>query len=283
VTRTSIATPEPFDAAWTLGFLRARQAPAIETIEADGLIRAIRIEGRAARLRVSLGERRITAECDADVPPAALRGMVRRMFDLDADLEAFAAHVGRDRVLGPLVRTRPGLRVPQFLDPFECVIRAILGQQVSVRAATTLVNRLAIASSSGGDRAGDRADPYVVMPSAEDLAAAGPERLRRIGLTRTRRVTLHRVAEAVAEKRVDLEMLRAAPGDEAQAALDALPGIGPWTASYIRMRGLGDRDAFPAADLGVLKALGATPSEAERRSRRWSPWRAYAVMHLWAG
>ena len=171
--------------------------------------------------------------------------------------------------LGPLVRLRPGLRVPQFLDPFECVVRAILGQQVSVRAATTLVNRLAVT--------------FEGFPTPDAIAAAGPERLRTIGLTRVRSATLHAMASAIASGGIDLEALRRAPGDEAQAALDALPGIGPWTASYVRMRGLGDRDAFPAADLGVLRVLRATPAQAERRSRRWSPWRAYAVMHLWAG
>jgi 3-methyladenine DNA glycosylase/8-oxoguanine DNA glycosylase len=200
------------------------------------------------------------------------------MFDLDTDVEAFAAHVGRDRLLGRLVRARPGVRVPQFLDPFECAVRAVLGQQVSVRAATTLVNRLALAC------AGDlKVGPYVTFPTADEVAAAGPEGLRRIGLTRARSATLHGIAAAVAEGRVDLEALRSAPGEDAQAALCALRGIGPWTASYIRMRGLGHGDAFPAADLGVLKAMGVTAAEAERRSKNWSPWRAYAVMHLWTG
>jgi 3-methyladenine DNA glycosylase/8-oxoguanine DNA glycosylase len=120
------------------------------------------------------------------------------------------------------------------------------------------------------------------FPTPAAIAAAGPERLQTIGLTRARSATLHAIATTIACGRIDLEALRSAPGAEAQATLDALPGIGPWTASYIRMRGLGDRDAFPAADLGVLKAMKATPAEAERRSRRWSPWRAYAVMHLWA-
>lgn len=267
--RTSLAIPEPFDTAWILGFLRARQAPAIETIGEDAIARTIAIDGKPARLRLSIGSRRITAECSAPVAPELVRAMARRMLDLDADVASFAAHVAGDRVLGRLVRARPGLRVPQFLDPFECVVRAVLGQQVSVRAATTFVNRLAVMFDG--------------FPGAEQIAAAGPERLQTIGLTNARSVALHGIAATIASGRVDLEALRSAPGEEAQAVLDALPGIGPWTASYIRMRGLGDRDAFPAADLGVLRALRATPAEAERRSKRWSPWRAYAVMHLWAG
>lgn len=267
-TRTSVVIPQPFDAEWILAFLRARQAPALEAIEAHRVTRIVRLNGAVAQFRVSVGDTRMTIECSANVNPAALRGMARRMFDLDADVQAFGAHVARDRMLAPLVRARPGLRVPQFLDPFECVVRAVLGQQVSVRAATTLVNRLAVMFDG--------------FPTPDAIAAAGPERLQTIGLTRARSLTLHGIGATIASGGIDLEALRHAPGDEAQAALDALPGIGPWTASYIRMRGLGDRDAFPAADLGVLRALGTTPAAAERRSRKWSPWRAYAVMHLWS-
>jgi 3-methyladenine DNA glycosylase/8-oxoguanine DNA glycosylase len=269
VTRASIALPRPFDAAWILGFLRAREAPAIEAIGGDSVTRVVRVNGAATRVRWTLGDARITIECAADIEPARLRGMARRMFDLDADVEAFGAHVAHDRLLAPLVRARPGLRVPQFLDPFECVVRAVLGQQVSVRAATTLVNRLAVMFDG--------------FPSAGEVADTPPERLQAIGLTRARSRTLHGIAATVADGRIDLQALRAAPGEQAQAALEALPGIGPWTASYIRMRGLGDRDAFPAADLGVLRAMQATAPEAERRAKRWSPWRAYAVMYLWAG
>jgi len=268
MTRTSVAIRQPFDAPWILAFLRAREAPAIETIGDDAVSRVVRVNGAAARVRMTVGSARVTVECPANVAPAMLRGMARRLFDLDADVVAFAAHVARDRLLGPRVRARPGLRVPQFLDPFECVVRAVLGQQVSVRAATTLVNRLALMFDG--------------FPEPAAVAAADPQRLQTIGLTRARSVSLHGIASTIACGRIDLEALRSAPGADAQATLDALPGIGPWTASYIRMRGLGDRDAFPAADLGVLKAMRATPAEAERRSRRWSPWRAYAVMHLWA-
>jgi 3-methyladenine DNA glycosylase/8-oxoguanine DNA glycosylase len=269
VTRTSVGLPKQFDTRWILAFLRARQAPAIETISGRTVTRVVRVNGAAAHVRMTIGAARIAVECSADIDPAALRVMVRRMFDLDADVTAFAAHVLHDRLLGPLVRARPGLRIPQFLDPFECVVRAVLGQQVSVRAATTLVNRLAVMFDG--------------FPTPDVIAAAGPERLQTIGLTRARSVTLHGIGSTVARGRIDLEALRRAPGDEAQATLDAVPGIGPWTASYIRMRGLGDRDAFPAADLGVLRAMRATPAQAERQSKRWSPWRAYAVIHLWAG
>src|SRR5687767_7945640 len=125
--RTSIAIPRPFDARWMLSFLRARQAPAIEQIDTASITRAIRVGGHPGALRIRVGAARIIVECTTDMPPAALRAIVTRMLDLDADLDAFAQCVGRDRLLANLLRARPGLRVPQFLDPFECVVRAVLG------------------------------------------------------------------------------------------------------------------------------------------------------------
>ena len=272
-----IDIPSPFDTTWLLAYLRARQASAVERIGDDRVTRAIRVEGRPAVLDLAFHPSHLIATCSVPMPTADLRALVTRMLDLDADVAAFARQVQRDRVLGRLVRARPGLRVLQFLDPFECVMRAVLGQQVSVRAATTLFNRVVVASRADVE-AGVRAGP-----TAAELASFGPEQLQRLGIMPARAVALHKIAVAIAEGRVDFEALRAAPGGDAQAALVALPGIGPWTASYIRMRALADRDAFPAADLGVLKALKTTAVEAERRSKRWSPWRAYATMYLWAG
>jgi len=305
-TRISMRLPQTFDANWLLGFLRRRQAPAIEVIDDRSITKGIRLGGRTAFLRIDLDGPRLQATCSAPVDVHSLRALVRQMLDLDADLDAFARHTRRDPFLARLVRARPGLRVPQFLDPFECVVRAMIGQQVSVRAASTLVNRIAAAFASPAapaphaDPAGSRPagahsrppSPRTVnagsalqlmpFPTAADLAASSPNRLRQLGLTGARSRALHAVAVAVTEQRINLESLRRVPGDEAQAALDALPGIGPWTAAYIRMRALGDRDAFPASDLGVLRALGADAATAERRSEAWRPWRAYAVMHLWA-
>jgi len=224
--RASIEVGQPFDRDWLLAFLRARQASAIETIGENRITRAVRVAGQPAILEVTLASARITAECTAPISSHALRSMVTRMLDLDADVIAFARHVERDRVLGRLVRARPGLRVPQFLDPFECVVRAMLGQQVTVRAATTLANRVAVAF-------GDAADGLQPMPDAERLAAAGPERLQQLGIMPARARALHAIAVAIAEKRIDLDELRSVPGEQAQAALDALPGIGPATARAI--------------------------------------------------
>ncbi len=216
-----------------------------------------------------------------------LRRLVRRMLDLDTDLRPFLAMARRDPLLRPLVARRPGLRLPQLPDPFEGAVRAIVGQQVSVAAARTVIDRLIrqlgepVAAAGAG---------LFAFPLPAAVAAAGPERLTVLGLTRAKAAALVGMAAASRDGALDWERLRGAPADAASAALTALPGIGPWTASYIRMRALGDRDAFPASDLGVVKALAALapgaprphqPAEILAMAERWRPFRAHAAIHLW--
>jgi AraC family transcriptional regulator of adaptative response / DNA-3-methyladenine glycosylase II len=284
VTRASLALPRLFDAEWMLGFLRARQAPALESIGEAFIHRAIRVDGyvTVVRVDIDLGERRIHLASSGRVPAPLLRAVATRLLDLDANLEDFHEALSRDRIVSRLIGRRPALRVPQFVDPFECLVRAIVGQQVSVRAAATIVDRITRAF-------GEPLDPFFAFPTPHAIARAGAARLQRVGLTRAKAAALHGVALSIARAELDLAKLRSLAPDEAQAALDALPGIGPWTASYIRMRGLGDRDAFPAADLGIVKAMRAatrneslTVAEIERRAIRWRPWRAYAAVHLWS-
>jgi 3-methyladenine DNA glycosylase/8-oxoguanine DNA glycosylase len=283
VTRTSVALPELFDADWMLGFLRARRAPALESIGDTAVTRAVRLDGRAIVVRLEIDARRraVHIESATRVPPRHLRALATRLLDLDADLDGFHEALGRDRLVSRLVRRRPALRVPQFIDPFECLVRAILGQQVSVRGAATMVDRV---TRAVGEPLGD----FFAFPSPEAMAQAGAIRLRQLGLTRAKASALHGIATSIARGELDLAALRGAGAEEAQAALDALPGVGPWTASYIRMRGFGDRDAFPAADLGIVKAMRAATrngslnvAEIERRAERWRPWRAYVAVHLW--
>jgi 3-methyladenine DNA glycosylase/8-oxoguanine DNA glycosylase len=204
------------------------------------------------------------------------------MLDLDADVDRFRRLARRDPILGGIVRRRSGIRLPQLLDPFEGLTRAILGQQVSVAGASTMVDRLVrlVSMSPPAD-----SNEFLAFPTPGAVADVGEERLRTIGLTRARAATMIGVASRIADGAFDLESLRGASADDAQAALEELPGIGPWTASYVRMRALGDRDAFPAADLGVIKAMAA--AGIERRAiaevaERWRPWRGYATLHLWA-
>lgn len=271
-----LPAPPDFDFAWTLGFLAARVVPSLEGVEDGEYRRSLRVDGQPVTLAVRFRPGELTVRSSPRLPPGKLRRLVTRMFDLDAELDAFHALASGDPLLRDLVATRPWIRLPQYLDPFEGTVRAILGQQVSLAAASTMVDRLVRS-------VGDPAPPFLAFPSPESVAALGTQGLLELGLTRAKAAALHGLALAD----LDWDRLRTAPAAEAEAELDALPGIGPWTASYVRMRTLGDRDAFPAADLGVIKALRALLPEPPTAVRiaalaeSWRPWRAYATLHLW--
>lgn len=272
-----LPAPPDFDFDWTLGFLAARVVPSLEGVEDGEYRRSLRVDGRPVTLAVRFLPGELTVRSSPRLPPTALRRLVTRVFDLDVDLGAFHALASSDPLLRDLVATRPWIRLPQYLDPFEGTVRAILGQQVSLAAASTMVDRLV-------RRVGEPApDSFLAFPRPEAVAALGTQGLLELGLTRAKAASLQGLALAD----LDWEHLRTAPAEQAEAELDALPGIGPWTASYVRMRTLGDRDAFPAADLGVIKALRAllpappTPSQIAALAESWRPWRAYATLHLW--
>ncbi|MDP1922547.1 MAG: adenosine deaminase, partial [Myxococcales bacterium] len=188
------------------------------------------------------------------------------------------ACLSKDVTLRPLVRATPGLRVPGAFDGFETTVRAVLGQQVSVKGATTLAGRLVerfetpVRTPFDGLR--------FVFPTPARLAQASERELASIGLPGARARTLLELARAVKAGLV-LE-----PGVDVEGVLTrlgALPGFGPWTTQYVAMRALGSPDAFPASDLGVLKALKVTrAAEALERAESWRPWRAYATLHLWS-
>jgi len=216
----------------------------------------------------------------AGAPPAALlqlSSVARRVFDLAADPLRIDAELSRDPLVGPLVRQRPGLRIPGAWDPFECAVRAVLGQQVSVTAGRTFATRL-VARAGNAIRGGTGGLTHL-FPDAAAVAAAD---LTALGLTRSRAATLRALARAVLERRIDFS---AAP-EEVAAAMAALPGIGPWTAQYVALRALGEPDAMPTGDLVLRRmvAEGGRPlsvRELDARARGWQPWRGYAVMHLW--
>lgn len=221
------------------------------------------------------------------VPPALIRALprvvagARRLFDLDADPAAVAERLGADPLLAPALAAHPGLRVPGAWDGFELAVRAVLGQQVSVRAATTLSGRLVeahgrpLASAAEGDGA-----PARLFPRPEALADAD---LGAVGLTRARAETLRRLAAAVAGGEIAFD--GAEDAEALTARLTRLPGIGDWTAQYVAMRALGAPDAFPASDLVLLRAAGGgertTPGRLRQRAEAWRPWRAYAAICLW--
>jgi AraC family transcriptional regulator of adaptative response / DNA-3-methyladenine glycosylase II len=203
----------------------------------------------------------------------------RRLLDLDADPEAIAAQLEPDRVLGALVRDRPGMRVPGCVEGFEIAIRAIVGQQVSVPAARTVLGRLA---ARYGEPLAEPAGPVTHrFPAPEALAEVDPAELP---FPRRRADALRALARLAVDDGVRFDA-----GADSAAALGALleiPGVGPWTASYVAMRAFADPDAFLPTDVGVrhgLKRLGVGPGRAVEVAEAWRPWRSYAVMQLWAG
>ena len=281
----------PFDLAALLRFLAARALPGVEQVgdvEYARLIEPAPDDPVAAPgwLRVAPwpgGEHALALEVHGVAPGRLLPlvSRVRRMFDLDADPRVIARALSADRRLAPLVRRRPGLRLPGGWDGFEIAVRAVLGQQVSVAAARTLAARLV-------ERHGRRLE-HPVRPGLDHLfpgpaALAGAD-LSAIGLTRARADTIRHIARALLEGRVDLDPSRTL--EETIARWVALPGIGPWTAQYIALRALGHPDALPAEDLVLRRVAaggGAALSAPELRARAeaWRPWRAYAVMQLWS-
>jgi AraC family transcriptional regulator, regulatory protein of adaptative response / DNA-3-methyladenine glycosylase II len=268
-----LAYRPPLDWEALLDFLGARAIPGVEQV-AGGIYRRTVKVGAASGI-VSVENDAVRSALLARVPVALVRDLgaiitrLRVLFDLDARPDAIVASLASDPHLGALVRARPGLRVPGAFDPFETAVRAVLGQQVSVRAATTLAGRLAAALG-----------PAPLFPTAELIAAAGEGTIAALGMPLSRARTLVALARAVLDGRVILD--HHADAEVTAAALQALPGIGPWTASYIALRALHWPDAFPAGDLGVRKALGgASEQQALLMAEPWRPWRGYAVMHLW--
>jgi AraC family transcriptional regulator of adaptative response / DNA-3-methyladenine glycosylase II len=209
---------------------------------------------------------------------------LRRVFDLAADPQAINAHLSQDSALAPLVAARPGLRAPGGWDGFELAMRAVLGQQVTVGAAIRLAGKLVEAYGQPAplSAAGHPALSHA-FPRPERIAAAD---LTHLGMPGARARTLSTVAQAVVDDPQFLGLDRSL--EEAVAKLRALPGVGEWTAQYIALRGMREPDAFPAADIGLMRALadpgGKRPNAAEllARAEAWRPWRAYAAQHLWA-
>ncbi len=271
----------PLDWEALLDFLGDRAIPGVELVEGGEYRRALHVAGEMGVVRVRPDRRRDALA--AEVSPAlagALHVVVARLralFDLDARPDAIARALGRDPALRPLVRRRPGLRLPGSADPFETAVRAVLGQQISVRGATTLSGRVA---ERFGEPLGELADAGLThrFPTALELAEASTDDVAAVGLPRRRAECLRSLARAFA--RGDLPGPPADAG-EFERRLLVLPGIGPWTAAYLSMRALGHPDAFPASDLGLRKALGLGPKQAHLRAEAWRPWRSYAVIHLW--
>jgi AraC family transcriptional regulator, regulatory protein of adaptative response / DNA-3-methyladenine glycosylase II len=196
------------------------------------------------------------------------------MLDLDADPAAVDDVLGADPALAPLVSAAPGRRVPSSPDADELAIRAVLGQQVSVAGARTLTARLLAAGTPLAEPVGTLTHAF---PRAAVLADAD---LTAVGLTGARRGTVSALAAALASG--DIALDPGADREEAGRALLAVPGIGPWTAALVGLRGLADPDVWLPGDLALRKSLAALGSSDADAAARWRPWRSYAVLHLWA-
>ncbi len=245
----------PYDWPAMLEFLRRRAIPGVELVTADRYARSVQLDGVQGTVAVEPGggnALRATVRFPKLSALPTIIARLRRVFDLAADPVPIAAHLAKDPALAPLVKARPGLRVPGAWDGFELAIRAVLGQQITVTAAVRLAGRLV--AVHGERLAAPVGQLTHVFPRPEALAAA--------------------------DATSDL--------DDAIRRLRSIRGVGEWTAQYIALRQLREPDAFPAADVGLMRAMagregrGPSSSELLDRADAWRPWRAYAAQHLWA-
>jgi len=270
-----LAYRPPYDWTQFTGFLAGRAIPGVEVVEAGVYRRTITLGDGSGFLEVTpeQGHLQLRVSLPDLKGSIGLVARVRRLFDCGADPAEIGEALSRDRMLKPLVRARPGLRLPSAWDPFEMAVRAILGQQISVKGATTIAGRLV--KRCGTPLAQPTEGLTHLFPSPATLAAAD---LSGLGLTSKRSETVRVFAEAVASNQLVLDAPQGV--DEFVSRFVKLPGIGPWTAQYVAMRALGEPDAFPDGDLGLKHASGGV--DLKTRSERWRPWRAYAALHLWA-
>jgi AraC family transcriptional regulator of adaptative response / DNA-3-methyladenine glycosylase II len=276
-----LAYRPPYDWDHMRAFLAERSIPGVEAVSTETYARAVRTASGHAVLQIRPVKGAHALElCIQGALPAELPALVfaaRRMFDLTADPERVSAALASDELLQPLIARRPGVRIPGVWDPFECSVRAILGQQLGLEATALLLARLT-------ERFGTPIDPLIagithLFPTPAVMASAS---LAKLGLSAMRSEALQQLSRAVHGKLIRLEA-----GNEALArALCSLPGVGRWSAGYLELRGLGDPDAIPHGDLTLRRHLSAdgkplTPLALEARTERWRPFRGYGVFHLW--
>jgi len=268
----------PYDWNALLAFLAPRMTPGVEVLDGQGYRRSISVDGHDGYFEVSL---------DKDNDALAVRiqfgdprslifiiERIRAIFDLNADSTEIVKCLGRDPLLAGRVGAAPGLRVPGCWNGFELATRAILGQQISVKAATTIAGRIA---RSFGRPFSPASGLTHLFPSPDVLADAN---LARVGLPGARAETIRALARAVCDRRIRFDEF--VETGSLLAQLCEIPGIGRWTAQYVAMRALGEPDAFPSGDLGLLHAAELESArELEQRAEAWRPWRAYAAMYLW--
>jgi AraC family transcriptional regulator, regulatory protein of adaptative response / DNA-3-methyladenine glycosylase II len=280
----------PYDWPGIIGFLAARAIRGVESVQPDCYARSITLNGAQGTIALRMAERQNALIATIRFPVVTalpvIVARIRRMFDLGADPAVIGAQLAEDPIMAPLVAARPGLRVPGAWDGFELAVRGILGQQITVNAATALASKLVDLCGNALPPADDPALAMVThaFPLPEDVARL-PEPGLALGMPRARAAAITGLAKIAAADRSIFEPGRGL--DVAIRRLRALPGIGEWTAHYIAMRALREPDAFPAGDIGLMRAMATgegRPTAAQLRTHAdaWRPWRAYATLHLWA-
>lgn len=273
----------PYDWAGTLEFLKGRSIQDIEIVTTDFYARTVGIGRHTGEIKVthlpSHHSLQVEFSDSLEKVLPELKRRVTNLFDLEAEPEKINAHLGNHGILASSIIRNPGLRVPGAFDGFEMAVRSILGQQITVKAATTLSSRFVLAF---GKKIRSPLSPGLcrIAPQAGKIASLNQGDIAQLGIISARARSIIHVAQAFSTGQVKLE-----PGmdpEETIARLVKLPGIGPWTAHYLVMRGLNYRDAFPKEDIALQKAMGRiTAKEADQLSQPWRPYRSYAVLHLW--
>ena len=275
---------KPFDWSAMLYFLSVRATPGVEQVVNDSYLRTVIVDGYAGVIECRRGDGDNLRLSLHGIPTSLMFGVVQRvrdMFDLDAPVADIHERLDADPKLRPLLKRQPGVRVPGAWDGFELLVRAILGQQVSVKAATTLAGRVA-------NRYGDMVELPASLNNREtlsldrafpDAAKLARARFNDIGLVKSRAAAIRAAASAVAAGRVAFDGMQ--DPEEFCRAVTEIRGVGDWTARYVAMRALKDPDALPASDLGLLKAMDCNASELQQYAEAWRPWRAYAALLLW--
>jgi AraC family transcriptional regulator of adaptative response / DNA-3-methyladenine glycosylase II len=276
----------PYDWDRMLAFFQGRAIPGVEWVGGGSYRRTIRLSTTRGTIAVRHAKRGLSLKLDVHLSDTRkmmrIVERVRRMFDLDANPQAIHQTLKQDPLLAERIRNSPGLRLPGSWDPFETAVRAVVGQQISVKGAVTQLGRIACLVGVPYDGI-ERPHLTRLFPNAAELMAAD---MAGIGMPQKRKETLRQIAGQIVSGSLQLETV----GEYAHFVdtMKAVPGIGDWTVNYVAMRALGEPDAFPASDLGIMKALqvGSTRPTARQvtaRAEAWRPWRAYAAVYLWHG
>jgi AraC family transcriptional regulator of adaptative response / DNA-3-methyladenine glycosylase II len=280
--RVQLAYRPPYDWQGILEFLSARTIKDVEWVAKDRYLRTVRLGKSKGWIAVKHApeKRALLVEFTHSLTPVlpALLGRLRNLFDLSARPDLIAQQLMQDEILKEAVIKNPGLRVPGAFDGFELAIRAILGQQVTVKAATTLACRLV--EAFGEPISTPHPELNRLSPLPERIARASVDSIAKLGIVSARARCM--IALAQGFESADLRLDAGLNPDHVIKQLTSIPGIGPWTANYIAMRALRWPDAFPKEDIAVRNNLGGvTAKQAEEMSKAWSPWRSYAVLHIW--